>query len=207
MHWRRTFSKTILAPWRPMAHKVEVASTGRARCRACKQAIEKGALRFGEEFKNPYSEDGGMSYRYWHLPCAATKMANELGPALAAFEGEVPDRAALLDLMAQNVKPTMPFAERAPNGRARCRACREGIAKDELRVAFEREFEGPMGPQKGAAYAHARCLPAFLASEVEQGRTAPTPTELLMQLEAHAGAARSVPEDLATLRGVLLQPG
>jgi hypothetical protein len=187
-----------------MAHKVDLATSGRARCRSCKQAIEKGVLRFGEEFKNPYSEDGGMSYRYWHLACAAAKMANELSPALAAFEGDVPERATLLELIAQNTKPTMPFAERAPNARARCRACREGIAKDQLRVAFEREFEGPMGPQKGAAYAHARCLPAYLANEVEQGRTAPSPADLLAELEAHAGPAGTVPEDLATLRGVLL---
>jgi hypothetical protein len=188
-----------------MSHKVEVATTGRARCRACKQAIEKGALRFGEEFQNPYSEDGGMSYRYWHLPCAATKLANELGPALAAFEGEVPDRQALLELIAQHEKPTMPYAERAPNGRASCRACREGIARGELRVAFERIFDGPMGPQKGAAYAHARCLPAYLAREVEQGRTAPAAPDLLQELEAHAkGPAAASAEDLATLRQILL---
>jgi hypothetical protein len=191
-----------------MPHKVEVATSGRARCRACKQAIEKGALRFGEEFKNPYSEDGGMSYRYWHLPCAATKLANELAPALSAFEGEVPDRAALLELIAQHEKPVMPFAEHAPNARARCRACGEGIAKDELRIAFERVFEGPMGPQKGAAYAHAKCLPAYLAREVEQGRTPPTAAGLIGELEAHArGRAEATPDDLATLRRVLLPLG
>ncbi len=191
-----------------MSHKVEVATTGRARCRACKQAIEKGALRFGEEFKNPYSEDGGMSYRYWHLPCAATKLANELGPALAAFEGEVPEREALLATIAQHEKPAMPFAERAPNARASCRACREGIAKGELRVAFERVFEGPMGPQKGASYAHARCLPTYLAHEVEQGRTAPSAAELLRELEAHAkggkGPDAASAEDLTTLQQILL---
>lgn len=188
-----------------MSHKVEVATTGRARCRGCKQAIEKGALRFGEEFKNPYSEDGGMSYRYWHLPCAAAKLANELGPALAAFEGEVPDRQGLLALIAQHEKPAMPYAERAPNGRASCRACHESIAKQELRVAFERTFDGPMGPQKGASYAHARCLPAYLAREVEQGRAAPAAAELLSELEAHAkGPAAATPDDSASLRQILL---
>jgi hypothetical protein len=191
-----------------MSHKVEVATTGRARCRGCKQAIEKGALRFGEEFKNPYSEDGGMSYRYWHLPCAAEKAANDLAPALAAYEasgaseGAVPEREALLELIAKHLKPEMPFAERAPNGRARCRSCREGIAKDELRVAFERTFEGPMGPQKGAAYAHARCVPALLAHEAEQGHSSPSPSpsDLMKELEAHS---RVSPEDLATLRQAL----
>ena len=183
-----------------MAHKVEVATTGRAKCRGCKQAVEKGAVRFAEEFKNPYSEDGGMSYRYWHLPCAAAKLANELGPALAAFEGEVPDRAAVLELIAKHERPAMPYAEHAPNARARCRACREGIAKDELRVAFESVFEGPMGEQKGAAYAHARCLPAYLAREAEQGRTPPAASELLLELQ---GRGKLAPDDVAQLRSVL----
>lgn len=192
---------TILGP---MGHKVEVATTGRAKCRGCKQAVEKGALRFAEEFKNPYSEDGGMSFRYWHLPCAAERLANDLAPALATYEGQVPDREALLELIAQHAKPVMPYAERAPNARAHCRACREGIAKGELRVAFERIYEGPMGPQKGAAYAHARCLPAYLAREVEQGRTAPDAAQLLAELEAHGtGNAKVSAEDLAELRRVL----
>jgi hypothetical protein len=184
-----------------MAHKVEVAATGRARCRGCKETLEKGTVRFAEEFKNPYSEDAGMSYRYWHLSCAAKKLANELRPALAAYEGEVPDRAEVEALIAQHIKPDMPFAERAPNARARCRACDEAIAKGELRVAFERMYEGPMGMQKGAAYTHARCLPRYLEREIEQGRTAPTAADLLGQLEAHGPPA---PDDFATLRAVLL---
>jgi len=184
-----------------MPHKVELAPSGRASCRGCKKPIEKGSLRFGEEFQNPYSEDKGMSYRYWHLPCAATKLANELAPVLAAYDGEVPDRAALDELVAQHMKPTMPFGEHAPNGRARCRACDESIAKGELRVAFERTFEGPMGPQKGAAYAHAKCLTRYLDREKEQGREAPVPAELAREIEAHGGVG---PEDIRAIREALL---
>ncbi len=189
-----------------MSHKLEIAATGRARCRGCKEALAKGVLRFAEEFKNPYSEDGGMSYRYWHLACAATKMANDLAPAIAAYVaegGEVPDREALDALIAEHRKPEMPFAERAPNARAKCRACQEAIAKGELRVAFERMYEGPMGMQKGAAYAHARCLLRYLAREVEQGREAPAPDALMAMLASRGTVG---PEDLAELRAALAPP-
>jgi hypothetical protein len=46
------------------------------------------------------------------------------------------------------------------------------IKKGEWRVAFERTFDSPMGPQKGAAYAHTRCLGRYLEREVERGREA-----------------------------------
>jgi hypothetical protein len=183
-----------------MPHRVEPSPTGRARCRGCKQAVEKGGLRFAEEFANPYSDEGGLSFRYWHLACAAGKIANELEPALAAYEGDVPDRAAIEALIAEHRKPTMPYAERAPNGRARCRACDESIAKGELRVAFERMFEGPMGLQKGATYAHAHCLARYLEREKEHGREAPRPADLLRELEAHSTLS---PEDGAKLREAL----
>lgn len=182
-----------------MSHKVEIAPTGRASCRGCKQAIAKGTPRFGEEFQSPYSEEGGLSYRYWHLPCAATKMANELAPVLAAYEGEIEGRAEIDAIVREHMKPEMPFAEHAPNGRARCRACDESIVKGELRVAFERTFEGPMGPQKGAAYAHARCLAKYLEREKQFGRETPAPTDLLATIERHS-AGKLAPEGLAALR-------
>jgi hypothetical protein len=185
-----------------MPHKIDVAPTGRASCRACKQTIAKGTPRFGEEFASPYSDEGATSYRYWHLACAATKLANELAPVLAAYEGPLDDRAALEAQIAQHMRPEMPYLEHAPNGRARCRACDESIAKGELRAAFERVFEGPMGPQKGAAYAHARCLARYLEREKQSGRDAPDAEELFRQLEAHSRATAST-EDLATARAAL----
>jgi len=183
-----------------MPHKIEVSPSGRASCRGCKQTIAKGVLRFGEEFANPYSDEGTASFRYWHLPCAAARLANELRPVLAAYEGEVEDRAGLDAIIAQHLRPEMPFAEAAPNGRARCRACDESIAKGELRVAFERTFEGPMGPQKGAAYAHARCLKRYLEREREQGRETLEPAALVQALEAHSKVS---PDELRGLREAL----
>jgi hypothetical protein len=87
----------------------------------------------------------------------------------------------------------MPYAERASTGRARCRACDETIPKGALRVAFERVFEGPMGPQKAAAYAHPRCIARYLAHEKEGGREAPELGDVLRAVRAHS---RLTEEDL-----------
>jgi hypothetical protein len=187
-----------------MAHKIDVAPTSRASCRGCRKTIAKGEVRFGEESTNPYADDGGTSYRYWHLACAAAKLANELAPVLAAYDGEIADRAAIDALVREHVRPEMPYLEHAPNGRARCRACDESIAKGEPRVAFERVFEGPMGPQKGAAYVHARCLGKFVEREKERGET-PDAAALLHDIEAHSASA--APEDLAVVRAALAPPG
>jgi hypothetical protein len=169
-----------------MPHKIEPAPSGRASCRGCKEPIAKGALRFGEETPNPYSEDGGMSFRYWHLACAAPKLANELGEALAAYDGPVDDRAALEALVKEHARPEMPYAERAGSGRARCRACDTTIKKGELRVAFERVYESPIGPQKAAAYAHPKCVTRYLEREVERGRAGMDREEAMRSAVAHS---------------------
>jgi Poly(ADP-ribose) polymerase and DNA-Ligase Zn-finger region len=171
-----------------MASKIEVASTGRARCRACKEAIGKGELRFAEEFQNPYSEDGGTSFRYWHLACAAKGMANELAPALAAYDGPIDEavRTETQAIMTANLRPEMPHAEVASSGRARCRACDEAIKKGEWRIAFERIVETPMGPQKGAAYTHTACLGRYVAREQERGHEAVDREETIRKVLANS---------------------
>jgi len=184
-----------------MPHKIEPAPSGRASCRGCKQAIAKGGLRFAEETPNPYSEDGGTSFRYWHLACAAIKLANELGAALAAYEGPVEDRASLETLVREHARPEMPYAERASSGRARCRACDTTIRKGELRVAFERVYESPMGPQKAAAYAHPKCVARYLEREVERGRAGMDREEAMRSALAHS---RLGPEDLEVVRREML---
>lgn len=169
-----------------MAHRVEISPSGRASCRGCKQTIGKGVPRFAEEAPNPYSEEGGTSFRYWHLACAAPKLANELAPALAAFDGPVDDRSAIEALVTQHLRPEMPYAEHAGSGRAKCRHCDQTIKKGELRVAFERVFDGPMGPQRGPAFVHPRCAGRYLAHEKERGREAPQTEEAIRLVGAHS---------------------
>lgn len=148
-----------------MAHTIEVAKSGRAGCRTCRQPIAKGELRFGEETPNAFGDAGDMSFRWHHLKCAATKLPTELKEALKAFAGDVPDRAELEDAITKaeaSKPPPYPHADRAPTGRAKCLSCSEAIAKGALRVAIEREIERGMSTQKGAGYLHPACAAPYM---------------------------------------------
>jgi poly [ADP-ribose] polymerase len=63
--------------------KIELASTGRASCRACRKPIAKGELRFGEEIGSA-GFDGSMTL-WFHLTCAAAKRPEQLRPVLAKW--------------------------------------------------------------------------------------------------------------------------
>jgi hypothetical protein len=145
-----------------MANTIEEAKSSRAACRTCKKKIEKGSLRFGEETANTFDPDGGASYYWHHLKCAAGRMAGSVKAALEAYAGDVPDRDEIEKIHANPPKQKsgskgFPFADRAPTGRAKCIGCEEPIAKGELRIAIEREIETPMGVTKGAGYLHPAC--------------------------------------------------
>jgi poly [ADP-ribose] polymerase len=143
-----------------MAETIETSKTGRARCRACRQPIAKGTLRFGEEQESAFAE--GMQWAWYHLACAARRKPVQVKTALAAFEGEVPDREALEASMAEadETASVYPYAERAPTARSRCLHCREPIEKGALRVATERELEAMGRP--GTGYLHPRCAGEYL---------------------------------------------
>lgn len=177
-----------------MANHIEEAKSGRASCRTCKKTIDKGALRLGIEAANAFGDTPSMQWH--HLPCAAGKLPAELKEALIAFVGEVPDRAALEQAMADSIakghaKPGgLPYVDRAPTGRAKCIQCREAIAKDSLRVAVEREIEVGAAVQTGAGYLHPTCVPAYL--EATEGDK----DEVLVAL---ANNSRIPEADLATV--------
>lgn len=86
-------------------HVIEVASSGRAGCRGCKEKIPKGELRFGEAVPNRFADTEEPTMRWYHLRCAAGKRPKLLGPVLAAYTGSVPDRAALEATLAEAAKP------------------------------------------------------------------------------------------------------
>ncbi len=145
-----------------MANVIEESKSSRATCRTCRQKIDKGVLRFGEETPNQFNE-GEVSYFWHHLTCAATKKPALVNEALASFIGNVPDRPALEALLANaKVKAApgerpFPFAERASTGRSKCMQCDEAIEKDSLRVAIEREVDTGTFVRKGPGYLHAAC--------------------------------------------------
>jgi hypothetical protein len=141
-----------------MTEVIEVAKTGRARCRSCRQAIDKGTLRFGEEQPSAFTE--GMQMAWYHLACAARKRPAKVREALSRFEGEVPGRDEVEKLLVgagEDKVVAYPYAERAPTGRSKCLHCAEPIAKDTLRVAVERAVEMAGTTRTGAGYLHPGC--------------------------------------------------
>jgi poly [ADP-ribose] polymerase len=148
-----------------MAETIEVAKTGRSRCRVCRQPIEKGALRYGEEQPSAFAE--GMQMVWHHLTCAAKKKPVGVRTALAAFTGDVPNREELEALMSEGDKTAtvFPYAERAPTGRSKCQHCHEVIEKGQLRVAVEREIEAGAMARAGVGYLHAACAVEYIEDE------------------------------------------
>ncbi len=145
-----------------MGETIEVAKTGRSRCRVCREPIMKGALRFGQEQPSAFGE--GLQWVWHHVECAARKKPVLVRSALAAFQGDVPNRAELeATLAAADESPSVfPYAERAPSGRSKCLQCREVIDKGVLRIAIERELDLGMSTRPGVGYLHAACARAHL---------------------------------------------
>lgn len=171
-----------------MANVIEESKSSRATCRTCKQKIDKGVLRFGEETPNQFNE-GEVSYFWNHLTCAAGKKPLLVREVLANFTGTVPDREALEALLsnAKTKAPAgerpFPFAERASTGRSKCMQCDEAIEKGALRVAIEREVDTGSFVRKGPGYLHATCAKehtgdAELLEKVKKNTPELTPADI-----------------------------
>jgi hypothetical protein len=146
-----------------MPHTIEIAPTGRAKCRACEQKIGKGELRFGERLPNVFGE--GEMTLWFHMRCAAYKRPEPFLEALhAAVETdgapttEIEDAPALEAAaefgVAHRRVPRINGADLAPTGRARCKSCRETIDKGTWRIVlvfFEEYRFQPSG------FIHAAC--------------------------------------------------
>lgn len=145
--------------------KIEVAKSSRSKCRQCGEKIEKGKNRFGEEYESEY----GLSFRWYHLPCAAKKLPALFGNTLGHHEGEIEERAELVALISgggdsapQEIFPDYPDVSIAPTGRASCIQCREKIEKGAQRISVEVDIEIRGRMSRGAGYMHAPCVGAWL---------------------------------------------
>ena len=138
-----------------MPHLFEPASTNRSKCRGCKQPIAKGELRFGEALPNQFGE--GEVTHWFHPVCAAHKRPEPLMQALEMFP-DVAERAELERIAnASLVNPRLTRldgAERAASGQARCRHCKEPIAKGEWRIRLVFQEEGTFTP---GGFIHLAC--------------------------------------------------
>lgn len=141
-----------------MGHVFEPASSGRAKCRGCGQAIQRGELRFGERLPNPFAE--GEMTLWFHPLCAAYKRPEPILEALG--EASVPDREnlerAARGSLAHRRLPRIDGAEPSPSGQARCRHCREPIEKGAWRIRLVHYDEGRFSP---GGYVHLGCRKAY----------------------------------------------
>jgi hypothetical protein len=143
-----------------MPHVFEIAATGRAKCRGCAQPIARGILRFGERVPNAYAE--GETTLWYHPLCAAYKRPEALLEALPVTPPELAD-ADLLERAARATAaherlPRIAGAERAPTGQAKCRHCREAIAKESWRIRLAFYEEGRFAP---SGFLHLGCQRAY----------------------------------------------
>lgn len=143
-----------------MAHTIEPASSGRAKCRGCGQAIAKDELRFGERLPNPFADDSEMTL-WFHIPCAAHKRPESLQEVLGEAEGvdNVEDLQVIIATGIEHHRlPRINGLQRAPSGRAKCRSCHEMIAKDEWRIPLVYFEEGMFNP---SGFIHLSCTSEF----------------------------------------------
>ena len=91
-----------------MAHVIEPASSGRAKCRGCGERIAKDALRLGERLPNLFGE--GEMTLWFHLPCAAYKRPEPFLEALQATTESIGDVAQLEHAPRPSQKPRRSVA-------------------------------------------------------------------------------------------------
>ena len=146
-----------------MPHVFEPASSGRAKCRGCKQALAKGEIRFGEKLPNPFGE--GDVTHWFHPVCAAYKRPDALLEALAAAP-EAADREALERIaQAHLAKPRLARidgAERSPTSQAKCRHCHEPIERGTWRIRLVLQEEGTFSP---GGFIHVACRNAYFEAQ------------------------------------------
>ncbi len=134
-----------------MPHLIEHAPSGRAKCRGCGEKIASGGLRFGEQLPNPFADgDNALMTHWFHLPCAAYRRPEAFLEGLAETTEPIDNRAELerdaqLGITHRRL-PRVSTAERAPTGRANCRACKTLIDKDTWRIALVYYEDGRFVP-------------------------------------------------------------
>lgn len=149
-----------------MPHVFEPAPSARAKCRGCGRAITRGELRFGERIPNPFAE--GETTLWFHLLCAAYKRPEPLLAALTESGAAVPEHETLAAqaraTLAHRRLPRIDGAERAPSSQARCRHCKEPIARDTWRIALVFHEDGRFSP---GGYVHLACRRAYFEQELD----------------------------------------
>ena len=103
---------------------------------------------------------------WFHPACAAYKRPQSLLQALGEALENVPDRERLeraaRGSSAHRRLPRIDGAERAPSGQARCRSCREPIARGSWRIRIAFHEEGRFFP---GGFVHLDCRKAYFETD------------------------------------------
>src|SRR5262245_59267450 len=142
-----------------MPHVFESATSGRAKCRGCGQAIPRGELRFGERLPNPCAE--GEMTLWFHPMCAAYKRPE----AVLQWLGEAPENAPDWEALERAARASSAFrrlpridgAQKAPTGQAKCRCCKQKIERGTWRIRLVFFEEGRFMP---GGFVHVGCCQA-----------------------------------------------
>ncbi|MEE2966229.1 MAG: hypothetical protein VX427_19070, partial [Acidobacteriota bacterium] len=157
--------KPELAPY-----LLESARSSRSKCRTCRRKIDKGTLRLGILLEGPF----GTGYLWHHLTCAARRRLEDVEAAYeqqAFADGlQVPPLAELQALkekaeQARAERKELPYMERAPSGRSKCKNCGKAIDQDALRVVLAREVSFGNQVRATPINVHPECVHAELESE------------------------------------------
>jgi len=147
-----------------VSHLFETATSGRSKCRGCAQGIQRGELRFGERLPNPFAE--GEMTAWFHPHCAAYKRPEPLLQALVETPADVPGRESLERAarasLAHRRLPRIDGAERSPGAQAKCRSCREPIARGSWRIRLVFYEEGRFVP---GGFVHLDCRKAYFETD------------------------------------------
>src|SRR5437899_6138031 len=155
-----------------VSHLLESATSGRSKCRGCAQGTQRGELRFGERLPNPFAE--GEMTLWFHPACAAYKRPEPLLQALVETPANVPDRESLERAVRASLAharlPRIDGAERSPGAQAKCRSCREPIARWSWTIRLVFYEEGRFVP---GGFVHLDCRTAYFDTEYVLERVIP----------------------------------
>jgi len=155
-----------------MPHRVEIAPSGRAKCRACTRSLTKDSQRFAEAAPNPVAE--GETSHFYHLRCAAERRPEaflewvEIEPDEAAALEDIDQLRAAAELAKSHRRlPRVGKLSQAPTARARCRHCEETIEKGSTRLALQPIEEGRLG---NWGFLHPGCITGYVGFQPDADR-------------------------------------
>lgn len=146
-----------------MPHLLELAKTGRAKCRGCGTNIASGTLRLGERVPNPFDDEGGETTHWYHIVCNAYMRPESFLPTVAENPSvEIENRDTLVHEAELGKKfrrlPRATSVEKSASGRAVCRECKQAIEKDAWRIALKYYEDGRFAP---SGFVHIGCAAKY----------------------------------------------